>query len=289
MNLKCLFFTLACFGAIAVLLAQNGTSHPDTESLCDVLRANFREHQASAEGYPIDVLFFDINRDGTPDALMAFREALSGGGCHGNYWSPYRFKDGKWQTVPSSGRNELNNEPNIVFARGDDFYSLAVDGQKPKLVLIYTRQGWTDKGKAYIDTACEITIDSEGYLTTIPIPELSGEYPCGDDGDEAPPDQEPRSPESLAMEKRLTPLSIESFLPQKDIRDRIAFLADREEAERQTVVVGDETLDAVDQANAQHETQDAADIPPPNRLWLYLVLPIGILCATAYFMREKSP
>ena len=286
MRLKCLFFVLAYFGAIAVLLAQNGTPHPDTESLCDILRTGYREHQASSEGPPIDVLFFDINGDGIPEALMSFRVSLRVGGCHGNDWLYHHFKDGKWQTGPLKEENELWYDPNVIFARGDDFFSLAMDGQKPKLVHIYTSYGWTSKGKGHTDHASEVSIDSDGYLTTIPIPELSGEYHDGDDGDF--PDQEPPSPESLAMEKRLTHLSIETYLPQKKPweGEYAAFVA-KEEAEGQPAVAREKTPDAVTPTDAQHETQDAVPIPSSSHRWLYLVLSFGILCATVYFMRKK--
>ena len=217
MKLRYLFFTLACVGAGVIILVQDGQQPLDAEGICDLLRADCRKYQASASSNEpaLNVLFFDINRDGTPDALKSFREDTCGGGCHGNGWSYYLFKDGEWQYGPFREDDDPNDEYNDVFARGDDFYSLAVEGEKPKLVLIYTSFGRTDDGRrACADHACEVTIDGDGYLKTIPIPELSGTGLIGSDGDENPPVEEPPSQETLAMRKRLTFLSIETFLPQ---------------------------------------------------------------------------
>ena len=247
MNLKYLFFTLSCFSASSAMLAQGTHPPANAESLYDVLRERFYEYEVYWDDPPVDVLFFDIDGDGVPDALATLQIDRHAGGCHGNDWDLYQFKDGERRASPYKMLDEYTVDPSSdVFARGDDFYSLAVDGQKPKLVLIYTSYGKTDEGNGVWRDAREITIDAKGYIETIPIPELTWHYVYGSDGHEDPPGQEPPSQERLAMAKRLTPLSIESFLPQKDIRGGTAIIADTEETEGQPVAAGDKTPDTFD-------------------------------------------
>ena len=280
MNLRYLFFALACFGAIVIMLVQDRQHSPDAEKICDLLRADSRKYQASVSSNEpmLEVLFFDINRDGTPDALTSFRVDTSARGCHGNPWSYECFKDAKWQSGPWREDDDPNDEYNDVFARGDDFYSLAVEGEKPKLVLIYTSFGRTYDGERdYTDQAYEITIDDDGYLKTIPIPELSETGLLGSDGDENPPVEEPPSQETLAMRKRLTSLSTEYFLPQGRNENEKTIPAATEGATVQSAVV---------QMDAQHETQDTPATPSPRQLWLYLALSLGVLCNVTFFLRK---
>ena len=121
----------------------------------------------------------------------------------------FQFKNGEWDQTP------LKKDPsNDVFADVDGFYSLTRDRQKPKLVSLHSAYCKATDGRTESqDFAHEITIDGEGYLKTIPIPELSLQY-IFDEEMEKPEDVYRRqSPEIQEMRKLLVPLSIESFDP----------------------------------------------------------------------------
>jgi len=182
----------------------------------------------------------------------------------------FRFEKGEWNQSPFKETDDDNwSSYNSVFARGDDFYSLAMDGQKPKLVLIYTSHNNEGYGWVQDDSACEITIDEDGHLKAIPIPELTTQYLSPHDEGELPPfDVLPPhlqslvtnipSQASIEMRKLLVPLSIESFDPLAN--------------------------------EAQRPGAAAAHAATPKRNpWLYLaVLPV-ILAAVFYALRRAFP
>ncbi|MCL1920798.1 MAG: hypothetical protein FWG50_06925, partial [Kiritimatiellaeota bacterium] len=202
MNCKHLFFTLLCVG-LSIMLNAN------TEDICDVLRKELKTFKGSGDN-PIDVLFFDINHDGLPDALVSERVDKSAGGCHGNLWYLYRFENGEWQYMFKEDGDP--DSYNSVSARVDGFYSLTEEGQKPKLFLVYEfyARNYPTADTEVHQNGYEIAIDNEGYLKAIPVPELTTNY-------------FPRYDEELdavwmattEMQDKLVPLAIETFDPRE--------------------------------------------------------------------------
>jgi hypothetical protein len=234
---------------------------------------------------PMDVLFFDINRDGILDALVSERWDRSYGGFHGNDWCLYQFKNGEWQQNPLKEINGDNyDRSNEVFAKVDDFYCLTRDGQKPKLVFVFSASRKETDGIMFYNEACEVTIDSDGYLKTIPIPELSGTvlapYPEDDDsigtldvGDEY-----------KALTKLLVPLSVESFYPQEK----------NEGENAQPVATADAGIgqhasppnreEKSEIRNGESETTTQKSI---HRLWLYVGIVLCVFCTVFFFLRKR--
>jgi len=270
MKYKTLLFTSRCLLASYTSFAQQTPQPPpNVEELYDYLRAKAEEVGVS-KNPPVDILFFDINHDGIPEALGSIREDQQGGGCHGNDWSIYQLEKGEWQWVPTRDSDEYG-----IFARGDDFFSLTEEGQKPKLILLYSCSGREDEGMRYSQEACEITIDSEGYLKTIPIPALTvnclGKY-----------NEEEEAYEvymgDLKMREKLVPLPIVTLLSQRD--------EGKEVAVSRLVAAFDQRRSEALARLAAEEVVGKATASPPNRLWLY----VGILLALStlvYLVRRK--
>ena len=303
MKLKPLFIALTFLGVTCMGSAQGAQSLLDKEGICDLLRKQLNTFERP-ENIPIDVLFFDINHDGIPDALLSYREEQRGGGSRGNLWALFQFKNGEWERNPLKETDDDNwSSYNSVFARGDDFYSLTMDGQKPKLVLVFSSSLNEGYGWLHDNTACEITIDSEGYLKTIPIPELTNESLVPHEGNELPPfDVLPPhlqslvtnipSQASIEMRKLLVPLSREVFyLPKPEDGKSPTVATAGQEGRAQASPPSRANVAAASLPSAEDETQRLEAVAtidtPPNRLWLYLaILPI-ILATGFYFLRRK--
>ena len=259
------------------------------ENPCELLRMGLRKQQESSVGPTIDVLFFDINHDGVPEALVAYIEDTSAGGLHGNDWGYRRFKDGEWQQGPLERYRDGWFDPNTVYARGDDFYSLREDGKKPKLILIYTSCS-KDNGVTTIgDEASEIILDDKGFLKTIPVPELARQYIFDQ---EVPEDIDSiGSPEGIEMRKKLVLLTTEYFLPQKTSEDKNAPPVITAEAEIKNVVQ-DETqvLSTPSREKQLEKSNEEVEMEEPakaNHAWLYLALALCTVCAILYALWKK--
>jgi len=290
MSLKPLIFTLACFGASCIGLAQDTQTFPNERGIYDSLWKKL-DPPDHCPDVPIDVLFFDINHDGIPDALVSYREDQCGGGCHGNDWDLWQYKDGEWQKSPYKKLDEYTYDPsNSVYARGDDFYSLTQDGQKPKLILAYTSvyKDWEDDLLVFKfrQSACEITIDDEGYLKTIPIPELTVDVEATQNEAENVLVIPDLGEEYDALNKLLVPLSIEtSFLHNpKDGKPPPAVTAEQEGVAQvsSSTREGEEKLGIGDK-ESRIEKQET-----PNRLWLYLTILPCILVILYLMWRKKE-
>jgi hypothetical protein len=252
---------------------------PDVESICDLLRAELRTHKRN---YPMDVLFFDINNDGIPEALVSEREFQRRN--WENNWHLHRFKDGEWRLGLFVKDEDLFGDGNCVSAKDDDFFSLTEAGQKSKLILINS-DGWKIFDNPafdyeYTQDAYEIIIDDEGYLEKKPIPELTrhcfGKYNEDKDAYELNLDL----PE---ISKKLVPLSTEAFYPQeKDVGKEATAVADVQESKpaSPSQVKGKKTV------GGAVAGQDEA-VSLPSHLWLYVCILLGALGAVLYFVRRK--
>ena len=258
--------------------AQDVQTPADTEGIRDLLR----KEVSPFDGFPnvpIDILFFDINHDGIPDALVSHRFDTDAGGCHGNDWSLYRFENGEWNQSPFKETNDDNwSNYNSVFARGNDFYTLTEDGQKPKLFLIYfSRCRQLDGEMEFSQDGHEITIDNEGYLKTIPIPALSTNYVPRED-------EAGYWLETTEMQKKLTPLSIETVHVQRKNEDEKAQPVATAEEENSGTRNEKSEIKKPTVTGTGNEPEQQKET---NRLWLYLALALGGLCAVFYFLRKK--
>ena len=282
MNYKHLFFVLLCLGLNSITVSA---INADTEGIYDLLRKQLNTFERS-ENVPIDVLFFDINYDGVPDALLSYREEQRSSGRRGNGWDLFRFKNGEWERSPFKKMDDGSFDPsNDVCARGDDFYSLTEDGQKPKLVLVYSWNEKKDNGVMHYDKAYKITIDDEGYLKTIPIPELTveGLYPY--EGDEDAFSFPDFGPEYAMLAKRLVPLSIESFYPQKKNEDGKPPPVATAEQEG-VAQVSPSSHEGEEKLGMRNEELGIGEKKETNHLWLYAGV-VFLLVTAFYFLRKR--
>jgi len=288
MKLKPLFFILACFGASCMNLAQDTQPLSDERGIRDLLWKKLEPLDYSPDT-PIDVLFFDINHDGITDALVSYRENQWGGGLHGNDWNLWRYKDGEWQEISYKKLDEYTIDPSsCVYARGDDFYSLTKDGQPQKLILAYSWAGneFGDDFSKHIEVqnACEITIDDEGYLKTIPFPELTWRVVDTYDGNGDIVIAEKIDPKALELQKQLVPLDIEWRFPPKPEDDKSPSVATAEQeggAQASPPSREGEELEI-------RKEESGIEKEKANRLWLYAALAL-LLSAVFYFVRRKKP
>jgi len=166
-----------------------------------------------------------------------------------------------------------------VWARGDDFYSLTEEGQKPKLFLVYVSyaKNSLSKDTEVTQQGYEITIDGEGYLKTILVPELSTNYfPRYDE------ENDTCCLETTEMQDRLVPLSVESFSPSAK-KEGTGAPPDNGRAQENTGATASRPL-----ANeAQRPGAAAAHAATPKRNpWLYLAV-LPVILAGLYLMRKK--
>ncbi|MCL1920942.1 MAG: hypothetical protein FWG50_07670 [Kiritimatiellaeota bacterium] len=301
MNYKHLFFALLCVGlnnALVVLLSADEAQPLQDERRVRDLLMEYMKGFSLFENQPVDILFFDINHDGILDALVSFRMDKSYGGCHGNDWMLFRFENGEWEQSPFKNMPDGSLDPSgDVWARGDDFYSLTRDGQPPKLVLIYSGSSNVGYGIHQGHDAHEITIDDEGYLKTIPIPELTTQELVPHDGGELPPldvlppnlkDIVTNIPSREVLEKRremsnrLVPLSIESFDPRE---------AQKPDEKKQAVADDSEGRAAANREIRDEESGMEGERPrepnAPAGRWLYLAA-LPLVLAVLYFMRRRK-
>ena len=248
---------------------------------------------------PIDVLFFDINHDGVLDALVSYRIDMSGGGLHGNGWDLYRFKNGEWRQGPYKMLEEpIINPSTSVYARGDDFFTLMRDGQPPKLVYVYEGSGrnFNEDQSEYLScfqNACEITIDGEGYLKTIPIPELTVEFDAPYDEKEGVYMYPDLGEEYDALKKQLVPLpAVETFDPRSgqqkpgtDAPVTAGGSADEEDTDKVSLPNPDGQSGAKNPAAANADGK-GGEQGKPHRRWPYLAI-LPLILAVFYFLRKK--
>ena len=176
---KCVLGMLIALAVIGCRKKEDVTVQPPTiEGLFGAMREEIMRDQL--DHYPLEVyaVFFEANGDGIPRALTTYPLQMGRYSCA---WDAYYYKDGQWQASP---RRIFNNEevywdPNCyVEANLDEFYILTEEGQEPKFISIHDGERYvgynkTKSGLTMYREAFHITIDSEGYMKKIPIPELS--------------------------------------------------------------------------------------------------------------------
>jgi len=279
MKLKFLLPVTLCLLASHTNFAQDVQPPPNVEELYALLKAESKEVTVPPNP-PVTILFFDINHDGIPEALAALCLDHSAGGCHGNSWSIYRFENGEWQWVPTRDSEDPFDINHGIYARGDDFYSLTEEGQKPKLILIYECGGSTNENPPFdyrhSQEAHEITIDDEGYLKNIPIPELTTNIFCKIDWDKEAIEINWSPPEKYS---KLIPLPIVTLYSPKQGEPLSAILGQREAYER---------LAAEMAKGGTKPTNEKTGIESKtNHLWLYAGILLGI-CVAFYLVRRKT-
>ena len=149
------------------------------EGLFGAMRGEVMERQGGLGYYPLAIyaVFFEANKDGIPRALMTYPLCMSRYGC---CWDAYYYKDGRWQASPIRFLEEEHHfDPgSSVDAKLDDFYILTEEGQEPKFISIFEGERYvgddkTESGLAMYREAFHLTVDAEGYLKKVPIPEFT--------------------------------------------------------------------------------------------------------------------
>ena len=280
---KSLLVVTLCLLVIHTRFAQHTQPPPNVEELYEYLRER-AELAGAAPDTPMDFLFFDLNHDGIPEALGSARVDQQGGGLHGNDWELYLFENGEWDMRSYKPIDEETfDTSNVVYARGDDFFSLIREGEKPKLVLIYSHSMNMNGGWRFNDDAWEITIDNDGYLKAIPIPELTTEVFVPDDefvGDTAPPRK------TQKLDYKLVPLPVVTISPSQKGESPSAVQTLRGAYER-SMAEATKNASANREAELKMENDQLTIGSKINRLWLYAGILLAI-CAVFYFVRRKT-
>ena len=171
--LTCVFLGLAIVGCAT----KETTPQPTPENLLkEELTKNGISYAIFFKTYPNDV----------PRALVTNEGQNLGGDWY--FWNHVYYKDGQWQpgairdkevhfsSVDGRRLGGTLDSSSYVEAYPDSFYVLTEVGQKPKFVVIAVWKRFVDfAGRKWEDAVCQeahrIVIDSEGYLTKVPIPE----------------------------------------------------------------------------------------------------------------------
>jgi hypothetical protein len=177
--MKYLLMLMLCLTLFCCVSCKDATTQPDIEGLFDLVPP-FPTLEGTPDKPTVYAIFFKIHDD-IPRVLVTGGEWLSRR-SHG--WEYYCFMDGQWQK--GSKRIVFNMgpyvEPSVFIEAGFyDFYMLTEEGSKPKFVVI-TKNSFSTIGKRGEEDICiiearreahHITLDAEGYLITIPIPDFT--------------------------------------------------------------------------------------------------------------------
>ena len=149
------------------------------EGLFGAMRETVMEMQEGLDHYSLEIyaVFFEANKDGIPRALTTYPLRMDRYCC---FWHAYYYKDRQWHASPRRFLEKENHfDPGCsVDANLDDFYILTEEGQEPKFISIYDGERYvgddkTESGLAMYREAFHLTVDAEGYLKKIPIPEFT--------------------------------------------------------------------------------------------------------------------
>lgn len=161
--MKMICASIVCFG---IFICASCTMN--------VLQSPRDDLYADFSGYPIVYVIFFCEQDGIPRALAAGMEEVSEERC---LWNDYFWEDERWKK--NKKRASEGNDDDVdshILGNVADFCTVTTEGQNPKLIFIHDnrdRETRKDEGKMVINRiARRMTIDSEGYLNVIPIPEL---------------------------------------------------------------------------------------------------------------------
>jgi len=150
---------------------------PTIESLFETIR---EEITAMPHYSPqLFVIFFEANQNGIPRALTTHTIHVHRNSCT---WDSYYFKEGRWQQSPIKCIDGYMVDPSCyVEACPEQFYILTEEGKEPKLIafnIVYGMYEWNGHTETVTiaQQAYHITIDPEGYLKAIRMPELEGEW-----------------------------------------------------------------------------------------------------------------
>ena len=215
---KALLCSLAIVVTIGCVTRENvARQQPTIESLYEAIEGDI------LCSYPLYstklfAVFFKANYDGIPRALVTYPVYMNEHGGH--CWFAYYFKDGRWRSGSArydyaARMDDFNNYIDGVGLRG--FYILTEEGQEPKFIAIdedgYKDHDYVEKTDFYVAwrKLYYITINPEGYLKTMLIPELSFEktrFNMEDENVENYPKFELKSPND-----KLEPVSYQMFGP----------------------------------------------------------------------------
>jgi len=283
--MKNLLLTTLCLLASCVNFAQDTQPPPDIEGLRNLLLKKNDVLQEPPDHRYIWALFFDIDYDGVPEALVTYNgNDYTGTGGGGHVWYFLRFKDGKWQRGPLQRVEGGVTDPNYVYASRDGFSILTREGQKPTLVAGYSMRGHDGNDNwSFSDDASEITIDEKGYLRATQIRELTVEYSGKRNAEENVIETDYVTPE---IKKKLVPIYPEVLYPRQD-EDKETPPVATAEAEVQG---GEKTSSSQGKFAKQDgvvvEQEKSENKSNPNRLWLYAGI-LLLVCAVFYVLRRK--
>ena len=178
--MKTRFLFLFCLGMMCCMSCQKKANEtqrtvtkkqcPTLEDLCEVAWIDFGIPDEWPGDPYVGVLFFDIDNDGIPEALVTYRLwDLSGTGYNGWNWTGYVFKDGQWQTAGGDD----------VSSAWDGFHVLTEEGTKPKLIAstISLKKGDDKEDDEVSSDVFHVTLDREGRFKVIPLPDFTVKSP----------------------------------------------------------------------------------------------------------------
>ena len=166
--LPCFLFATLCTAAPltdADKRADEPKNHlPTLENLCEFAwHALNIPYEFSEEPY-LEVVMFDIDHDGVPEALVTYKIwDCSGSGMNVWDWCGLRFKDGEWHF--QFGDDSFGSS-------WDGFHVLTEEGKKPKLIASWNSYGNDGDGRHFNRHASRVTIDDEGRFKSLPFPEF---------------------------------------------------------------------------------------------------------------------
>jgi len=281
---------LLCLLTGTALTAQTNALPPDVEGLRDFLLTDLA-YQEYPEDPFIWVVFFDIDHDGIPDALATYKgNDYTGTGGGGYLWHFYRFKDGKWQRGPLEETEDSIFDPNTVYSASDGFFSLTREGKKPTLIASYPFRGkeFDIDFARYTESqdASEVTIDNEGYLKTIPLPELTWRVVDIYDKNGNIVIASKIDPKKLELKKQLVPVPVTVLNPREKPENGksspVATTGQEGGAQASSPSREGEAELGMRNGELGIEKEKA------NRLWHYLGVSLLALCALVYFVRRKK-
>lgn len=149
-------------------------SEPLTKENKDQFVKFYRTWSKVQEEFPdrpeVKVLFFDVDCDGTDEAIATDHGQF---GETGYSWNVFQLKNGTWSAAKLRKTNENTVDPvSGIFSRTEEFYSLALIKKPLGLVVFHKDYDKLVPGGMAAPQGFSISIDQEGFVNTKKLPAL---------------------------------------------------------------------------------------------------------------------